>query len=897
MPKGASVALKPRRSRRKTAKIEAASPPTRANLGHIVRLSPTSVSIESEMLFDPGWESTAREFLIRAFDVEEVDAVTFRRRQARVDVHLNPSAIDSEAWPKLAAAFRGTRRREASTRDRLARQVEALRLVESAAETAVRVTRLGDALTTWRVTHHRHDRLRFSHPVLRRRRDVLHRFRTELSSIHGVEALTTNLLTASVWVNFDPDMIDAERLVGAVEKSWPTLLEEMTPPLSSNKLIAAGGLLGFALMAQYFRPALRPFAMFGVALYGLPNVIEAARQLSRGEIGLPMLYATGMAFMLWSGMPFSSTVMAVFMQSWPRLAQRLALGCDRELFGNSRRRFVWARLRESDGVETRIDIDRLTVGHIIHLRPGDYIPVDGVVAEGFGAVDEDMLTGVMGAIDKAPGDRVYASTYLRAGSLAVRVLREAGASSASAISARLPIGPISHLPSSAEVERVANRNAKPALAAAALSLIVTRTPRISQALIRPDYATAPRLSAQLSIVTGIAEGLRQGVFLRTPSALDRLLGANVYVFDDTAGLERSQVAVAAVGAADEEDARTVLSIATAAFAKRGDARAKALRRESARRQIVLPPVQRRRRLAGTIRFEDEFGALVEVATTAYVGRGELEIPGSMASSLAEADIELDPGRDPRDPDVRPLWVARAGRVIGVVSFERREPIGASVVDILRARNPSARFVHLSSAPQAKARAVATDAGVETAIGGLDMAAKANAIRGLSRRAIWVGDGSAPEARTAMAASAVSISVGGVATLLDDTADVILLQSELDGLLTVRQLAQAHLSRLRADYRKVYVANLLGAAGAFVAGSGSLRAGLASNIGVGLVLASRWSDLRCLARASQRRDIIRLSSPTEELEAEVIGSVAHDRREETLVEFPDMIDAGSSIDGV
>ena len=100
---------------------------------------------------------------------------------------------------------------------------------------------------------------------------------------------------------------------------------------------------------------------------------------------------------------------------------------------------------------------------------------------------------------------------------------------------------------------------------------------------------------------------------------------------------------------------------------------------------------------------------------------------------------------------------------------------------------------------------------------------------------------------------------------------------------MRQLAQAHLSRLRADYRKVYVANLLGAAGAFVAGFGSLQAGLASNIGAGLVLASRWSDLRCLARASRRRDIIRLSAPTEELEAEIIGSVSHDGREETLIE--------------
>jgi cation transport ATPase len=398
-------------------------------------------------------------------------------------------------------------------------------------------------------------------------------------------------------------------------------------------------------------------------------------------------------------------------------------------------------------------------------------------------------------------------------------------------------------------------------------------------------------------VTGIAEGLRQGIFLRTPSALDRLLGANVYVFDDTAGLERSQVEVAAICTDAEEDARTLLSIVTAAFAKRGDARAKALRRESARRQIILPQVQRRRRLAGAIRFEDEFGALLEVATTGYVERGELVIPDALAPSLAEAGIELDSKRDPRDPDVRPLWVARSGRVIGVVGFERGEPIGGSVVEILQARNPNARFVYLSSLPQANARALAANAGIETAIGGLNEAAKANAIRELSRRAIWIGDGSAEQAQASIAASAVSISVGGVANLLDDSADVILLQSDLDGLLTLRQLAQAHLSRLRADYRKVYVANLVGAAGAFVAGFGSLQAGLASNIGAALVLASRWSDLRCLARASERRDIIRLSAPTEELEGEFTSSVSNDSPEETLVEFPDLIDARSSLDGV
>jgi len=884
MQNSATVALAPSGSPRETAKAQAASP--------IVRLSPASLSIKSELLFDPAWEATAREFLIRAFGVEEVDTVTFRRRKTRVDVRLSPTATASEVWPKLAAALRG-----APTRDRKEHHVASLRLVESAAETAVRVTRHGDALTTWRVIQHRHDRVRFSHPALRRRA-VFHRFRMEVSSIYGVERLATNVLTASVWVSFDPDLINAQQLIRAVERSWPTLLEEITPPLSPAKLIVSGGLLGFAFWTQYIRPALRPYGVLAIVLYGLPNLIQAARDLFRGKIGLPMLYSTITAFVVLSGMPFSSGVMAVFMQSWPRLSERVALDYyDRHLFANARRRFVWVRLRQNDGAEIRIDIDRLTAGDVFNLHAGDYIPVDGVVAEGFGAVDEDMVTGIMGAIDKSPGDRVYASTYLRTGTLAVRVLRDAGASSARVIAASLPIGPIARLPSSAEVERVANRNAKPAIAVAWLNLAATGELRVSQGLIRADYATGPRLSAQLSVVTGIAEGLRQGIFLRRPSALDRLLGSFVYVFDDSAQLERAMVAVASISTTGETDAGTVLSIATAAFARRGDARAKALLGESARRQIVLPQVQRRRRVAGAIRFEDESGALIEVATSAYADLAALVIPDALARSLAEAGVELVPTREPPDPDIRPLWVARAGRVIGVVAFERREPFGAAVVETLRARNPNNRYVYLSSAPQARARAVAEDAGIETAIGGLDAAAKAEAIRELSRRAIWVGDGSAPQAQLSIAASAVSVSTGGVATLLDDKADVILLKSDLDGLITVRKLARAHLARLRADYRKVYTANLIGTAGAFVAGFGSLEANLTSNFGSGLVLASRWSGLRSLARAFEYRDFLRLSAPTEELDIEHIGAVPKDMREEDLVEFPEPIEAPPPLDGV
>lgn len=887
MPEAASVGLRLRSTRARVAKAPSEE--------RAVRFTPKGLSLRSEAVFADGSDRHVREFLLRAFAFQEIESVTLLRGQTQIDVQLRATAPGARVWRKLGALLRGVSAPHGAAREHIAARVAALGLDEISPGAPVRVTRLGGALTTWRVRQLAADRLRLSHPALRRRRDISHRLRFELAALHGVEAHTSNPLTGAISVRFDPNLIDGERLVAAVEKAWPRLLAGLEPPLSPRKLIVAGGLLTLAATAQFFRPALRPFAVLGIALYGLPNIIAAARQLARGEVGLPLLYSTGMAFMLWSGMPFSSAVMAVFMQSWPRLSQKAAQRVDRELFGNSRRRFVWARLRQNDGAEIRIDVDSLQEGDIVLLRAGEYAPIDGIVSEGFAAVDEDMLTGVMGAIDKAPGDQVYASTFVRAGFLAVRVSRAGGRSATNAIAERLPFGVVPHLPSSAEAERIANRNAKPALALAAFALVATRTPRISQAVIRPDYAAAPRLSAQLSTVIGVGEALRQGAFFRAPGALDRLLGTKVYIFDDSARLDRGRIAVADICAGDA-DRLEILTLATAAFAKRGDARARALREESMRRDIALPQLLRRRRLAGAIRFEDNSGRLIEVATTAYVDRAALLVHDSLATSLAAAEVAIDPARDPRDPDLRPLWVAREGETLGAVSFERREPSVLSAIEALRARNPQTRFIYLSEAPQDVAQLVASRSGIETTIGGLDAEAKARTIRDISRRAVWIGDGAAAASRPSIAASAVSVSIGGAPTLLDDAADIVLLQQDLAHILTIRQLAQAHLARLRADYRTVYAANLLGAAGGFLLGFGSLQAGLASNFGAGLVLSARWNDLKCLARASERRDLARLSAPTEELEYEhrdTIGPGADD----AAINFPDLIDQAPATDGV
>src|SRR5207244_2954079 len=139
--------------------------------------------------------------------------------------------------------------------------------------------------------------LSLSHPVLRNRRDVVLRVEEELSAILGVEAFRASAITGSVSIRFDQSQTTAERVTRALEKSWPRLLEGIDGPPSRTRLFAAVGLTGLAYVGQYLVPPLRPIAVAGVTVYSSPNVVKAAKQLTRGKIGVSAVYTTGLTFM------------------------------------------------------------------------------------------------------------------------------------------------------------------------------------------------------------------------------------------------------------------------------------------------------------------------------------------------------------------------------------------------------------------------------------------------------------------------------------------------------------------------------------------------------------------------------------------------------------------------
>jgi len=822
-----------------------------------IALGADTVSIWSSEIFGGDEPSRVRDFLARAFAVDEVEDVELRRSKGFGRVRYRALANPARVWQKLSRALRsGDDAAVSNTSAAAVSPVDADQLyLDGPGSRSIRVSRIGGVLSTWRVRQQGANTLRLSHPVLRNRRDIIFRLEEELASLLGVEAYRASALTAAVSIRFDASTTTAPRLVRELERAWPRLLDGLDGPPSRIRLAAAGGLLGLAYTGQYVVPALRPLAVAGVALYSTPNVVNAAKQLTRGQIGVSALYTTGLAFMLVTGLPFTASVMATFMQLWPHLTHRSIVQSQRRIFAALRRHSSWARLANADGSEVEVSVDRLVEGDVVSVRSGELVPVDGVVESGAAAVTADVLFGSNRVEDRYPNEPIFAGSRVQDGQLTIRIQRTGTQTRASELASLLPRGLLLDLPAAAEAERIANRNAKPALAGALLALALTRAPFPAQAIIRPDYATGARIGAQLAAARSLALAFQGGVLFRKPAALDRIDQSEVYVLDDSAGLERRSIEVTVVETVRDVSAELVIGYAAAAQRGARSERSQALSAFAQRRGASRPKPEGFERKSGVARYRDGEGNTIEIATPERIAQTGVAVPHFSGRLRRRSAAPADSALASAEAGLRPLWVLRNGAIIGVISLSRTGPIvGKQAVAALRAHAQAAsaqpQIIYLSRGAEGDTQALARALGIEHARAGLSPEAKADVIRALGRRVLWIGDGSDPASEPAIAASTTSLSVASLARTAEERADISLPYDGLARLPQVLQLGRAHARGIEADYQTLYTTNLIGVAAALAVGIPPLQVGLLSNLGTGIVYSRHAMLLSRLAHAAE-----------------------------------------------
>ena len=464
------------------------------------------------------------------------------------------------------------------------------------------------------------------------------------------------------------------------------------------------------------------------------------------------------------------------------------------------------RLRE-DGTDEDIPLEEVVPGDRLRVRPGEKVPVDGVVLEGHSAVDESMITGEPVPAEKNPGDKVTGATVNTTGSFVMHAERVGGDTLLAQIVAMVAEAQRSRAPIQRMVDMISAWFV-PAVIIIALATFVAWSilgpaPAMGFALVNAVAVLiiacpcALGLATPMSIMVGTGRGARAGVLVKNAEALELMEKIDTLVVDKTGTLTEGKprlVGVTAIGAADENELlRLVASL------ERGSEHPLAA-------AIVKGAEERGLRLGVAADFASQTGKGV-------VGSVDGERV-AVGNRVLLTSLGIDPdGLPDRADELRKdgqgvMLIAVDGRAAGLVAVA--DPIKESAIGALQAlRDERIRVVMLTGDSRTTAQAVGRKLGIDDVVAEVLPAQKASAVKKFQdehRFVAMAGDGinDAP----ALAQAQVGIAMGTGADVAMESAAVTLIKGDLQGIVRARRLSRATMRNIRQNLFFAFVFNAL-----------------------------------------------------------------------------------------
>ncbi len=467
-----------------------------------------------------------------------------------------------------------------------------------------------------------------------------------------------------------------------------------------------------------------------------------------------------------------------------------------------------ARRLHDDGSEADVPLASIHVGERLRVRPGEKLPVDGVVLEGASAVDESMLSGEPIPVAKHPGDPVVAGSVNGTGSLVMRAEKVGSETLLARIVTLVSEAQRSRAPIQSLADHVAAWFVPIVIGAAAASFAAWAAfgpePRLAHALVNAVAVLiiacpcALGLATPMSIAVAMGRGASAGVLFRNAEAIEKLRGVDTLIFDKTGTLTEGRPRLVAVVPADGFSEATLLAVA--ASLERGSEHplAAAIAEAAAERGIQPAPVQDfvahpGRGVAG--RFEGHTAALGNAAWIASLGT-------DLGALTAHAETLRAEGKSV-------VFVMQDTRAAGLLAVA--DPLKATSVDAVRElRAEGLRLVMLTGDGRTTAEAVAKQLGIDEVVADALPEHKADVVRELTqagRSVAMAGDGvnDAP----ALALAAVGIAMGTGTDVAIEAAGVTLVKGDLRAIVRARRLSRATLRNIRQNLFFAFAYNALG----------------------------------------------------------------------------------------
>ncbi|MFN2375838.1 MAG: heavy metal translocating P-type ATPase, partial [Candidatus Binatia bacterium] len=456
-----------------------------------------------------------------------------------------------------------------------------------------------------------------------------------------------------------------------------------------------------------------------------------------------------------------------------------------------------ARRLRDDGSDEEVALEMVHTGDRLRVRPGEKIPVDGVVLEGNSGVDESMLTGESMPVSRTTGDPVIGGTVNGTGSLVVRAEKLGRDSMLSRIVQMVAEAQRSRAPVQSLVDRVSAWFVPTVILVAAASFagwwVWGPEPRLAHAVVAAVSVLiiacpcALGLATPMSVMVGIGRGATAGILLRSAEALQTMEKVDTVVVDKTGTLTEGRPAVTSVVATGDGSEDEVLAWAAAVERSSEHSLAAAVLAAAASRGLAVGEPSGFLSVAGKGAGATVDSRRVVVGNAAFLGDEGID-PSPLAAQAEELR---------RDGNTV-IFVGADGRLAGLLAIA--DPVKASTPPALaRLRADGLRLVMLTGDHRATAEAVARRLGItEVEAGVLPDGKRAviDRLRAEGRVVAMAGDGvnDAP----ALAAADVGIAMGTGTDVAMQSAGVTLVRGDLGGIARARRLSEASMSNIRQN---------------------------------------------------------------------------------------------------
>ncbi len=465
--------------------------------------------------------------------------------------------------------------------------------------------------------------------------------------------------------------------------------------------------------------------------------------------------------------------------------------------------------RVRDGREADVPIEAVEKGDILRVKPGEKIPLDGVIVEGQSAVDESMITGEPMPVSKAAGDRVIGATINETGTFVMRTEKVGSETLLSQIVHMVAEAQRSRAPIQNLADRVSGYFVPAVILAAVLAFVAWAVwgpePKLSHALVNAIAVIiiacpcALGLATPMSIMVGVGRGARAGVLIRNAEAMEKAEKVDVLLTDKTGTLTAGKPTVTNILAMPDSDERTLIFLSASLEQNSEHPLARSIVALAKEKAVALHAVEGFESVTGLGIRGKVNGKNVLLGRQKFLEQNGIVVSVGLQEKAASWQSRAQ----------TVVWVAADNRSIGILGVS--DPIKETTPGAIRALHDlGLKIVMLTGDNQKTAEVIAKELGIDDIRGGLEPKDKLEIVKEFKARGAVVmmaGDGinDAP----ALAEAHVGVAMGTGTDVAIESAGMTLVKGDLQGIVKAVTLSRAVMRNIRQNLFFAFVYNALG----------------------------------------------------------------------------------------